>query len=251
MAENYNQTIKHQLTHRTIRAFKPHCLTPKKLQLLVKVVDQTATSMFLQQRTVLHITDLAKRRAICQVSNQAYVGANGDLFIFIVDLFRNQQIRQHLGKNDGRLHQTDIFIQGLEDAILGVQNFVTAAESLGLGAVILGSINNDPQRMIDILNLPKLTFPVLGVQVGIPDQEPQLKPRLPLSSCFFENNYPANFKLADFEAYDQIVRTYYDLRDSNRRIDSFTNQIGKKLDQKSTKRNELLKVLHHQGLCLK
>ncbi|WP_281165070.1 NADPH-dependent oxidoreductase [Liquorilactobacillus sicerae] len=251
MTENCNQTIEHQLTHRTIRAFKSQQLTQKQVQLLAKVVNQTATSMFLQQRTVLHITDLAKRQAICQVSNQSYVGANGDLFIFIVDLFRNQQIRQHLGKEDGRLHQTDIFIQGLEDTVLGVQNFVTAAESLNLGAVILGSINNDPQRMIDILNLPQLTFPVLGVQVGVPDQKPQLKPRLPLSSCFFENNYPANFELADFEAYDQIVQTYYDLRDSNRRIDSFTNQIGTKLDKKSTKRNELLKVLHQQGLCLK
>lgn len=48
-----------------------------------------------------------------------------------------------------------------------------------------------------------------------------------------------------------IVTTYYDLRDSNRRIDSFTKQItGKKLDLHETDRDQLPEELHKQGLCL-
>src|SRR5699024_5190710 len=46
--------------------------------------------------------------------------------------------------------------------------------------VSLHLFKNDPQKIIEVLNLPKMTFPVLGLQIGIPDQEPQLKPRLPL-----------------------------------------------------------------------
>lgn len=59
-----------------------------------------------------------------------------------------------------------------------MQNTVNATESMGLGAVILGSILNDAAQLIELLQLPKLTFPVLGLEVGYPDQEPQLKPRL-------------------------------------------------------------------------
>ena len=95
-----------------------------------------------------------------------------------------------------------------------------------------------------------MTFPVLGLQIGVPNQEPQLKPRLPLKFIAFDNDYLKEIKLSDLSDYDQEVTTYYDLRDANRRIDSFTNQIaGAKLDRHYTKRDEIMKVLHQQGLC--
>ncbi|WZU02128.1 hypothetical protein MGH68_03490 [Erysipelothrix sp. D19-032] len=50
-----------------------------------------------------------------------------------------------------------------------------------MGAVYLGSIQNDSQTMIDLLKLPEYTFPLLGIAIGEPDQEPQLKPKLPRS----------------------------------------------------------------------
>ena len=145
-----------------------------------------------------------------------------------------------------------LFLQEVEDTVLAVQNFVNAAESMGLGAVILGSINNEPKELVKILNLPKMTYPVLGVQVGVPDQEPQLKPRLPLEFISFENEYPHDFSIENLASYDEVVQTYYDLRDANKRIDSFTNQIGSaKLDNRETHRSQILEVLHEQGLCWK
>ena len=46
---------------------------------------------------------------------------------------------------------------------MAAQNMITAAESMGLGVVPLGSIKNEPQKIIEVLNLPKMTFPVLGL----------------------------------------------------------------------------------------
>lgn len=96
-------------------------------------------------------------------------------------MHRNQLIRQQAGNNDGRLHTTDIFLQAVEDTVLATQNVLNAVESMGLGGVVLGSIKNDSQKLIEVLGLPKMAFPILGLQIGIPDQDPQLKPRLPLS----------------------------------------------------------------------
>ncbi len=42
----------------------------------------------------------------------------------------------------------------------------TAAYSLGLGCVILGSLLNDVPALIDLLNLPEYTYPVLGLAIG-------------------------------------------------------------------------------------
>lgn len=57
--------------------------------------------------------------------------------------------------------------------------------------------------------------------------------------------------MKDLQDYDQVVTTYYDLRDANRRIDSFTKQItGAKLNNHETDRDQLPEELHQQGLCL-
>lgn len=247
----HNATIDQQVNHRSIRKFKNQQLTEEQLTTLYTVFQHTATSLFMQNATLLHITDETKRAKIRELCGQKYVGAQGDLFIFVVDLYRNQQIRQQLGKDDGRLHTTDIFFQGLDDTLLAWQNVANAVESMGLGYVPLGTINDHPLAMLDVLDLPKLTFPALGMQVGVPDQEPQLKPRLPLEFTTFENEYPRDFAVDNLKDYDQVVTTYYDLRDTNKRIDSFTKQItGEKLNTKAIDRDELPELLHRQELCL-
>ena len=247
----HNATIDQQVNHRSIRKFKDQQLTEEQLTTLYTVFQHTATSLFMQNATLLHITDETKRAKIRELCGQKYVGAQGDLFIFVVDLYRNQQIRQQLGKDDGRLHTTDIFFQGLDDTLLAWQNVANAVESMGLGYVPLGTINDHPLAMLDVLDLPKLTFPALGMQVGIPDQDPQLKPRLPLEFTTFENDYPRDFAVDNLRDYDQVVTTYYDLRDTNKRIDSFTKQVtGEKLNTKAIDRDELPELLHKQELCL-
>lgn len=247
----HNETIDHQVNHRTIRAFKEQPLNEEQLTTLYEAARHTSTSMFMQQFSILHVTDPHLRTQVREISQQPYVGANGDLFIFIVDLYRNQQIREQEGNDDGRLHTTDIFIQAVEDTTLAVQNFLTAAESMGLGGVILGSIRNNLEKLVQVLNMPKMTLPFLGIQVGVPDQEPQLKPRLPQRFIAFENHYPRDFKVADLAEYDQVVTQYYDLRDANRRIDSFIKQInGDKLNKHFTKRDEFGLVAQKQGFAL-
>ncbi|ANK59451.1 NADPH-dependent oxidoreductase [Loigolactobacillus backii] len=244
-------TIAQQLDHRTIRAFKQQPVTAELISELVAVAQHTATSNFQQAFSVISVTDPDKKKQIAAVSNQKYVADNGHLFIFVADQHRNQQIGAEMGKTANHLGDTDHFLAAWSDASLAVQNTVVAAESLGLGAVILGSILNDAQKIIDILQLPQLTFPVLGLAIGWPDQKPQLKPRLPERFVHFENTYqlPTPVK-PDLVDYDAKVHEYYDLRDANRRVDTFTNQVQKRLMLRPAKRAELLPVLRRQGFLL-
>ena len=86
-----NETIKHQLNHRAIRAFKDQTLSEEQLTTLYEVARHTATSMFMQQFSILHITDEEKRKQIREITGQKYVGANGDLFIFISIYIENNK----------------------------------------------------------------------------------------------------------------------------------------------------------------
>ncbi|WP_179231195.1 nitroreductase family protein [Limosilactobacillus reuteri] len=90
----------------------------------------------------------------------------------------------------------------------------------------------------------------MGFNIGVPEQEPQLDPLLPLKFILFDIDYLQEIKLTYLSDYDQEVTTYYELRDANRRIDSFTNQIaGAKLERHYTTRAQLHKVLHQPRLC--
>ncbi|MCH4250449.1 MAG: NADPH-dependent oxidoreductase [Microbacteriaceae bacterium] len=248
-----NTTIETQLAHRTIRAFTDEPLEEAQLSVLLDVARRAPTSSFYQQTTILRIEDPQIRETVYQASGQPYVGGElGTLLIFVVDLYRNARIREEAGVSTDPLETMPLFLQGVEDTVLAAQNLVVAAESLGLGTVYLGSIGGDPRSLISALHLPERTYPLVGLLVGHPAQSPQLKPRLPLEISTGTDTYPAqeNFHVS-LREYDATVHTYYDLRDTSRRVDSFTHQMAGKLGTGRAELAPVLEVLHEQRLALR
>ncbi len=247
-----NETIASQLAHRTIRAYKERPLTEAEIETLMEVARHTATASYLQGYTVLHITDPQVREKIYAASGQPYVGGTkGDMFIFVVDLYRNSRIRAEQGVSSEALSSMNLFLTGAEDALLAAQNVVVAAESMGLGTVYLGSILADPRLVVDALELPELTFPILGLLVGHSDQEPGQKPRLPLSILTAENTYPRVESYTEALAdYDREVTEYYDLR-SGSRLESFTHLVANGIGVGGAHVSPIMQVLNEQGLCLR
>ena len=247
-----NPTIATQLAHRSIRAFSDEPLTEDQITTLYEVARHTATCTYAQQFTIIRVTDPVIRHEVYLASGQPYVdGPNAELFVFVVDLYRNAAIRAEAGIDDAPLARTNVFFSGFYDTMLAAQNMVLAAESMGLGTVYLASIQGDPRRVITALNLPKFTYPAVGLLVGHAAQDPQFKPRLPLTVTTAENTYPEieSYK-AHLADYDAKVQEYYDLRDANNRIDSFTHQIEANLGKGAAMTSPMLEILHEQGLLL-
>lgn len=88
------------------------------------------------------------------------------------------------------------------------------------------------KRLAEIGGQPYIaTAPLLYVfvlAIGKPDQDPALKPRMPRSMQFFENEYPSNNEtlLAGLQDFDEEVHRYYDLRNTERPVDPFSDQIA-------------------------
>ena len=169
-----------------------------------------------------------------------------------MDYHRNVQLTKAQDRPAKLQGTADYFIAGLTDATIAAQNMVVAAESLGMGTVFLGSLHNDAQQIIDLLGLPEYTFPAVGLAVGWPNQEPQLKPRLPKEVMHMENHYQAlENPLKDIEAYDEEITGYYDTRDLNNRVDRFSKQVADKMETLPPKRLALLEVIQQQGFLKK
>jgi len=245
-------TIAAQLGHRTIRAFTDEQLDDDTVETLLAVARRSPTSSFYQQTTVIRVLDPEVREQVHLSSGQPYVGGHrGELWVFVVDLHRNAVIRQQAGADLEPLGRTSLFLEGVEDTLIAAQNVVAAAESLGLGTVYLGSVQGEPRRVIEALHLPHHTYPLVGLLIGHADEEPQYKPRLPEEFTSSIDVYPEFEDLTSaLGDYDLAVRDYYDLRDANRRVDSFTHQIAAKLGAGKAEVAPVLDVLHEQGLAL-
>lgn len=218
------------LNHRTIREFKSSPMPPQQLSILLDIAKRTAISMGLQSFSIIRIVNPELKAAIAEVCNQEYVARVPELFIFIVDAYRNSRIAREQGITSDIERDSDRFFQGWTDAAIAAQNMVAAAELGGFGTVFFGSILNNVPKMIELLKLPELTFPVVGVGIGVPNQKPQLKPRMPREANVFDDSYTVfDSYLELLEDYDEEMEQYYDMRDTNRRVDSFTKQVaGKK-----------------------
>lgn len=247
-----NKMIEKQLEHKTIREFKDEPIPAEMLEQLFEVGRRTASSTGMQAASIIRITDSKIKEEIAKVCNQEYVARAPELFIFIVDQYRNSHIAKEKNCNEDGSKDMDRFFSAYTDACIMAQNMVNAAESMELGTVYLGSILNDSEKICELLKLPKLTFPVVGLGVGYPNQLPQLKPRMDMKLRVFENNYKIydNY-LEEIREYDDEMQTYYDLRDANKRVDTFSNQVVTRLTSHQPKREEILNIIKKQGFDLK
>lgn len=247
-----NETIRTQLEHRTIREFKDQKIPHQVFEQLMEVARRTATSTGMQASSIIRVTNPDMKKKIAEICNQEYVARVTELLIFIVDQYRNNQIAKEKNCFVETAGDMDRFFAAFTDACIMAQNIVIAAESMGLGTVYLGSILNDSERICELLKLPKLTFPVIGLGLGYPNQNPQIKPRMEMKLRFFENTYKVFESYLDqVEEYDKQMRTYYDLREPGKRADSFSNQVVTRLNQRIPKRQEILNVIRKQGFDLK
>lgn len=188
----HNATVDTLLERRSIRKFKPKPLPDDVVETLETVAQHAASSQFLNDWSAIRVTEPAAKKRLAEIGGQPYIATAPLLYVFVLDEHRNAAIAARKGvevaSDAFTLNGSYRFTQAQNDAVLALHAMETAAYSLGLGCVILGSLLNDVPALIDLLNLPEYTYPVLGIAIGKPDQEPAIKPRMPRSMQFFETS---------------------------------------------------------------
>jgi len=92
------------------------------------------------------------------------------------------------------------FINAATDALLYTQTLSNLMDEEGLGYCFLGTTVYQPQQIIDILQLPRLTMPVATLTMGWPAEEPALSDRLPMESFVHDETYK-DYTPADIDTY--------------------------------------------------
>ncbi|CAG7643137.1 FMN reductase (NADPH) [Paenibacillus solanacearum] len=215
-----NPVVATIMNHRSIRKFTNDTLAPSQIETIVRAAQMASSSSFMQAYSIIGLTDPALKYELREITKTPYMGENGHLFIFCADLQRLTVMGTEQEKLDMKMmmESTAFYQIAVIDAALAAQNAVLAAESLGLGAVIMGAINKDINRLDRMLGLPQYVIPLFGIAVGVPDQQPDVKPRLPLEAVYFENRYASETEQRErVQAYDRDMNRYYLARGANNR----------------------------------
>lgn len=242
-----NEVIGLLETHRSIRKFSEQPIEDRLLNELITCGQHAPTSSFLQAYSVIHIRDPRKREQLAAwCGDQEHIMQAAVFLVFCGDMYRLQQACE---KNNVTMVQgmtEQVVIASVDTAIMA-QNVLTAAESMGIGGVYVGAIRNNPREVSRMLNLPEHVFPIFGMSLGYAAEDPQVKPRLPLSMVLMEEEYAYDDQL--MEEYDQQFSEYVKERKSNAREETWSGTVSRKL--KNELRPHMKEYLKEQGFMLK
>jgi len=245
-----NSTIELLHSHRSIRKFTDQQVDQSVIETLISSGQAAATSSFIQACTVIQVSDVLKRESLAQMAgNQKYVAEAPVFLVFCADMHRHK-IACQIHDADMQSGFTEQFLTASIDSSLFAQNLVVAAESLGLGGCYIGGLRNDIAGVSDLLDLPELVYPVFGLCLGYPDQNPEIKPRLPINQVLKQDSYSSDQDdIAVLQQYDEQVRAYYQSRTGGTKNQGWTEQISTMLQKEA--RPHMLEFLKKKGFLLK
>lgn len=196
-------TIEQIHRHASIRSYKPDPVPGEMVEEIIAASQRTSTSSNLQVWTVVAVTgEESRARLLTLCGNQKHIRQAPLFLAWCADLSRLDRLGQMLGYGQ-HLDYAESFITALMDASIAMQTAALAAESLGLGICYIGGLRNNPRDVIELLQLPPFVFPVCGMTVGWPAEQPLKKPRLPLEVVLHWEQYDLEGLDDRLHAYDQ------------------------------------------------
>ena len=203
-----NPTIELMHQHGSVRHYKTDPLPKEMIETIVAAGQRAATSSNLQMFSVVALTDLEKRtqmQAYC--GNQKHISQAPVFLTWVADLSRLDRICEARGYTQ-QASMVENFLLAAVDAVIAAQNAGLAAESMGLGFCYIGAIRNNPRQVIQLLKLPRLTFPVVGMTLGWPVKAPMIRPRLPLEAVLHWDAYDPQNEDEQLTLYDlEMIET--------------------------------------------
>ena len=196
-------TVAEILSHRIHRRYKPDPVSDETLEIVLAAALSAPAKSDLQQVAVVVVRDKTNQATIAGwIPDMPWIGQCPVFLVFCGDHRRLRRVAELRGKpyvND----TLDMFMNAAVDAALVMQNFVTAAEAMGLGCCPISVVRDHVEKLSDLLALPAGVFPVAGMCLGYPAQAGWISMRLPPALTVHTDRYDDSKMPALVEDYDR------------------------------------------------
>ncbi|GFZ88295.1 NADPH-dependent oxidoreductase [Nesterenkonia alkaliphila] len=209
----WNPTLEVLTTHRSVRRYLDQEVPDETLHTLMAAAQSGPTSSNHQIVSAVAVRSPETKAALFDIGGpkQKHILQAPVILVWLIDFRRVNTIAEQAGAALGGLDYLDALLIGATDVGIAAQNAATAAESLGLGTVLLGSLRNDVHRVAELLELPGDVIPFLGMALGHPDPEEAagIKPRLPQQMVLHHETYDAAQAAGGLQDYEETIAEYY------------------------------------------
>lgn len=221
-----NEILKFLNSHVSCRKFTDKKISNEDEMKIITTAQRSATSSNLQVYSIIGVKDKIRKDKLAKLSGgQAHVSESALFLIFCADLYRLAQINKK--KNYDFFGEfTEIFIIATVDATLAACRALQAAQALNMGGVMVGGIRNNPQEISELLELPDLVYPVMGMSLGYPKTIQKIKPRLNPETIYFNEKYSSKSFAKNIDEYDKIISDLGYLRGREVEPDKYPNFSG-------------------------
>ncbi len=198
--------------HRSVRAFTPEPVPDEVIERAVEAAQCAATSSWIQGYHLLQVTERPHLQRLAELAGgQPQVETAGAFFVVAGDTRRHRLVAERAGSSYE--NSTELFLLATVDASLFAQNLTLAFEALGYGICYVGGLRNDLPAVDDLLSLPSGVYPLFGLCVGVPANDPGTRPRMAARAVWSKGRYPADGEvLEQVEAFDAVAARYYTAR---------------------------------------
>jgi FMN reductase [NAD(P)H] len=224
-----NETIHLLKERRSYREFDPEYKLPKEeLQAILDASRQAPSWMNGQFYSIIVIQDQAIREQLVSWNpGNPHMLKSSVFLLFVGDLYRTKLVSE-AHKSDYLINESiESVLLATTDAALALENAVIAADSLGLGSVVVGSVRKNGKEISKLLELPENTFPLFGLSIGKPIVEMRVKPRLPEALVVHYDRYqrPAYTMI---EQYNETMERFGEARETKRWSQKFADYFAAK-----------------------
>jgi nitroreductase len=175
-------------SHVSVRKFTRDPIPKEDLEKIIEAARRAPSSWNLLPVTITIVTDPEKKRRLAEATGgQQHVEEAPVFIVFSVDYYKLEQAARTVGVATGD-YMFGHFVVGVLDVGIASGWAALAAEELGYGIVFVALYSN-PCRIAEILGLPELVVPIVGLAVGKPAEKPRLRPRHPREAFVSENTY--------------------------------------------------------------
>jgi FMN reductase (NADPH) len=216
----------------SVRKYTSEPVTEATVEAILQAAFRAPTSSNIQSYSVVVVRDAETKKRLSAVTGGQKHVVETDVFLgFCADLTRIDHAIRAKGHSFDQNNLEFGVVSTIDAALVGMSAYL-AAESLGLGGVMIGAIRNNAAETAGILGLPHHVYCVFGMCLGWPAEAPQQKPRMDYAQMVHYERYGrlrSEVAMVDgVQSYDAALAAHYTSTGKPTASDSWTHETGSK-----------------------
>jgi nitroreductase len=239
-----SHTIETLNNHVSIRHYTDADIDEQTLRAMLNAARRSPSSSNMQAYSLVVVRDPQMKQKLAALGGHQRHIETCPVFVAVcADISRLEAACEMHGT--GLARNTENLLVATVDAALVGMSLSTAAESLGLGTVMIGGMRNHPAEVARLLGLPDGAFVVFGMCIGWPSHRSPQKPRLSEELMIHYERYDDEKVEEKLRTHDAELAAHYRSEGRNTPDAAWTGVMADKFS--TPRRPDLKTVLEKLG----